>query len=78
MHDLKDSGARDRSETRAAKQKERNIAGASAWADHDAKQEVMEINLSRQRALRLARDEAVIAAAMVTPKTKLRVRRRAA
>ena len=53
-----DSGVRDRAETRAAKQQERNIAGAAAWADHEAEQNAIEVRTQRLRALRLAREAA--------------------
>ncbi|KAB1077896.1 hypothetical protein [Methylobacterium soli] len=53
-----DSGVRDRAETRAAKQQERSIAGAAAWADHEATQNAVEVKTQRLRALRLAREAA--------------------
>ncbi|WP_336487759.1 hypothetical protein [Methylobacterium nigriterrae] len=57
-----DSGIRDRAETRAAKQQEREIAGAAAWADHDAAQAAVEAKTQRLRALRLAREAEKVAA----------------
>ncbi|KAB1071627.1 hypothetical protein [Methylobacterium planeticum] len=51
-----DSGIRDRAETRAAKQQERSIAGAAAWADHEATQNAIEARTQRLRAERLARE----------------------
>lgn len=78
MHNIKDSGAQDRAETKAAKQQERSLAGVSAWADHNAKQELVEDNLARQRAMRLDRDRAALAIAKDIVKPKLKVRRQAA
>ncbi|MEA1832136.1 hypothetical protein U8607_08570 [Methylobacterium durans] len=51
-----DSGTRDRAETRAAKQREREVAGAAAWQDHEAEQRAIEERTQRLRAMRLARE----------------------
>ncbi|MGU3536271.1 hypothetical protein [Methylobacterium sp. A54F] len=53
-----DSGSRDRAETRAAKQQERAVAGAAAWADHEAEQRAVEERTQRLKAERLAREAA--------------------
>lgn len=53
-----ESGARDRRETKAAKDLEKARAGGEARADYDATQQATEDKTVRLKALRLAKEKA--------------------